>query len=293
MSNIVNTNVGAWTALQNLTASQRSLGTLQSRINSGLSVSSTKDDSAVYNLAQSLRGDVGGLAAVGSSLSTAKSVVDVAVNGAEAISDILNQMKSTAAKADDGTLTDAQRGQYNSDFENLQKQVDTIVKSANFNGINLLKDGGGSVSALKSLYGGSTATTATTGSAIAWTPDTLAVANVAIDNSGSGLSAIKSSVDLKSQANAKSALDKLADDTVTLGNALSKLGSAARTIDAQLTFNSKLTDTLNSGIGNLVDADLAKESANLQALQVKQQLGVQALSIANQAPQTLLSLFRG
>ncbi|GAA4217453.1 flagellin [Sphingomonas endophytica] len=291
MSNIVNTNVGAWAALQNLSASQRSLGTLQTRINSGLSVSSTKDDSAVYNLAQSLRGDVGGLAAVGSSLSTAKSVVDVAVNGAESINDILNQMKSVATKADDGTLTDAQRGQYDTDFKNLQKQIDTIVKSSNFNGINLLKDGGGSVSALKSLYGGGSVG-ATTGSAIAWSPNTLEVDNVGVDG-GSGLTATGSGVDLTSADNAKAALGKLADDTVTLGSALSKLGSAARTIDSQLTFNSKLTDTLNSGIGNLVDADLAKESANLQALQVKQQLGIQALSIANQAPQTLLSLFRG
>jgi flagellin len=73
---------------------------------------------------------------------------------------------------------------------------------------------------------------------------------------------------------------------------LSDLGAASRQIDGQLTFNSNLTDVVTSGIGNLVDADLAKESASLQALQVQQQLGVQALSIANQAPQTLLSLFQ-
>ena len=80
--------------------------------------------------------------------------------------------------------------------------------------------------------------------------------------------------------------------TSTVTSTLSTLGSASRKIEGQLSFNSKLSDVIESGIGNLVDADLAKESAKLQALQVKQQLGVQALSIANQAPQTITSLFR-
>ncbi|WP_425459743.1 flagellin [Hankyongella ginsenosidimutans] len=73
---------------------------------------------------------------------------------------------------------------------------------------------------------------------------------------------------------------------------LATFGSTSRQIDIQQQFATKLTDSINSGIGNLVDADLAKESARLQALQVKQQLGLQALSIANQAPQSVVSLFR-
>jgi flagellin len=73
---------------------------------------------------------------------------------------------------------------------------------------------------------------------------------------------------------------------------MAKIGSGAKSVDAQRTFVDKLSDSIETGIGNLVDADLAKESANLQALQVKQQLGMQALSIANQAPSVVLSLFR-
>lgn len=291
----VNTNVGAMAALQNLNATSKSLSVTQSRINTGLAVSSTKDDSAAYNLAQSLRGDISGLTAVTSSLNNAKSVTDVAISGAESISDIVNQMKTLAAKADDDTLTQDQRTQYDTDFKNLQTSIKTIINSSNFNGVNLLSNGGGSVSALKSLQGGSSATLSGwsgAGSATVWNPDVLSVANVDLDNSGSGLGVLASTVDLTSTANAQTALGKLADDTKTLSTALSNLGSASRTIDSQITFTSKLSDTLTSGVGNLVDADLAKESANLQALQVKQQLGVQALSIANQAPQTLLSLFR-
>lgn len=87
-------------------------------------------------------------------------------------------------------------------------------------------------------------------------------------------------------------VDTLSTVSDTINASLSTLGSASRKIDSQMTFVSKLSDTITTGIGNLVDADLAKESANLQALQVKQQLGVQALSIANQAPQAITSLFR-
>ncbi|WP_019831302.1 flagellin [Sphingomonas sp. PR090111-T3T-6A] len=283
----VNTNIGAMTALQSLNMTNQSMATTQSRINTGLSVASTKDDSAAYNIAQGLRGDISGLTAVTSSLNNAKSVTDVAVSGAESISDILNQMKTLAAKSDDDTLTADQRKQYNTDFTNLRDQITTIVDSSDFNGINLLKSGGGSVSALQSLQGGSTSPT----NAAAWDPSTLDVANVDLGLGGSTIT-VAATDDISSQANAHAMLSTLKTSSDNLASKLSDLGSASRTIDRQLTFTSKLSDALESGVGNLVDADLAKESANLQALQVKQQLGVQALSIANQAPQTILSLFR-
>jgi flagellin len=287
MSFSVNTNIGAMTALQSLNQTNKSMATTQSRINTGLAVASTKDDSAAFNIAQGLRGDISGLSAVTSSLNNAKSVTDVAISGAESVSDILNQMKTLAAKSDDDTLTTDQRDQYNTDFTNLRDQITTIVDSSDFNGINLLKSGGGSVSALQSLQGGSTSPT----NAAAWDPSTLDVDNVDLGLGGSTIT-IAATDDIGTQADAHAMLSTLKTSSDNLASKLSDLGSASRTIDRQLTFTSKLSDALESGVGNLVDADLAKESANLQALQVKQQLGVQALSIANQAPQTILSLFR-
>jgi len=287
MSFSVNTNIGAMTALQSLNATNSQLATTQSRINTGLSVSSTKDDSAAYNIAQGLRSDISGLTAVSSSLNNAKSVTDVAVAGAESISDILNQMKTLAAKSVDNTLTTDQRDQYNTDFTKLRGQITTIVDSADFNGINLLKTGGGDVSALQSLKGGASTT------APDWNPSTLDVTNVGLDVSvGDAIDAANATGDISDQTTAQSMLDTIKTVSDGLATNLSDLGAASRTIDSQLTFTGKLSDALERGVGNLVDADLAKESANLQALQVKQQLGVQALSIANQAPQTILSLFR-
>lgn len=280
----VNTNVGAMAALQSLTSTQKDLATTQNRINTGLSVSSTKDDSASYTIAQGLRGDLGGLKAVSSSLSRAKSVTDVAVAGAEQISDIVNQMQAKARQSADKGIDTATRDALNKDFTALRDQITTIVNASDFNGTNLLKASGGTVTALQSLQDSNTSTTA-------WNPDSLTVANQSLDLGGSTIT-VASSGKIDTQAAAQTMVDTLETTKNNLKTTLSTLGAASRKIDAQQTFTSKLSDVIDGGIGNLVDADLAKESARLQALQVKQQLGVQALSIANQAPQTITSLFR-
>lgn len=280
----VNTNLGAMAALQSLNETNRSLSQVQNRINTGLSVSSTKDDSASYAIAQSLRSDVGGFKAVSSSLSRAKSVTDVAVAGAEQISDVINQMKAKAYQSADAGIDANSRAAINSDFVALRDQITTIVNSSDFNGTNLLAAGGGTVTALKSLKDGNTGTAT-------YDPDSLSVANQGLDLGGSVVT-VAATGQVDTQANAQAMIDTLTTTQSNLATSLSTLGAASRQIESQQTFTSKLSDVVEAGIGNLVDADLAKESAKLQALQVKQQLGVQALSIANQAPSTIISLFR-
>jgi len=283
MSFNVNTNTGAMAALQSLTATTKSLSMTSNRITTGMNVSSTKDNSAAYTTAQSLRSDLGGLQAVTSSLARAKSVTDVAVAGAEQISDIVNQMKAKAYQAADTGIDTASRANINKDFVALRDQITTIVTASTFNGTNLLKASGGTVSALQSLQDGTSGGT--------WQPDSLSVANLGLDLGGSVVT-VASGAELTDAAAATTMIDTLTTTQTNLATSLSTLGSASRKIDAQSAFNSKLSDAIEGGIGNLVDADLAKESAKLQALQVKQQLGVQALAIANQAPQTITSLFR-
>lgn len=285
----VNTNAGAMAALQSLNSTNRSMETTQSRITTGLNVASTKDDSAKYTVAQTLRGDLGKLNAVTSSLNNAKSVSDVAVAGAEQISDLVNQMKSKTLEASDAGLDVESRTAISKDLVALKKQINTIIDGSDFNGVNLLKDGGttdGAVSALQSISSDDTLSIANQGFT------TLATAAFGDSATDTTITALE---DADPAAGATAASD-LSDELDTFFDAvktsLSDLGAASRQIDGQLTFNSNLTDVVTSGIGNLVDADLAKESASLQALQVQQQLGVQALSIANQAPQTLLSLFQ-
>lgn len=274
MAFTVNTNVGAMAALQSLNATNKALATTQSRINSGLNVSSTKDDSASFTIAQTLRGDVSGLKAVTSSLNRAKSTVDVAVAGAEQVSDLFNQMRAKALEASDTGMDAASRASIAKDVDALKEQINTIIDSSSFNSTNLLKGGAGaqSVSALQS--------TSATGT-------TLAVANQDVSALVTAIGAT-----FTDAASATTMMANIDAQHTALKGKLSDLGSAARKIDGQLSFSSKLSDVVEAGIGNLVDADLAKESAKLQAYQVKQQLGIQALSIANQAPQAIMSLFR-
>lgn len=268
----VNTNTGAMAALQSLSATNKGLAQVQSRINTGMNVASTKDDSAAFTIAQTLRGDLGGLKAVSSSLSRAKSTTDVAVAGAEQISDLVNQMKAKAIEASDAGVDADSRTAMGKDFDALKEQIGTIIDSSEFNGTNLLKASGGTVAALQS--------TKTTSGAL----------TVANQDFGADVTSIGAT--FTDAASAKAQVTKLEDAAKSINGKLSVLGSASRKIDGQSSFVSKLGDTIEAGIGNLVDADLAKESAKLQALQVKQQLGVQALSIANQAPQSITSLFR-
>lgn len=278
MSFSVNTNVGAMAALQSLSMTNKGMATTQSRINTGLNVSSTKDDSASFAIAQTLRGEVSGLKAVTSSLNRAKSTVDVAVAGAEQVSDLLNQMQAKALEAADAGVDATSRTAILADFNALGRQMQSIVASSEFNGTNLLgaAGAGSDVSALTST-------------------NTPAAANT-ISQTGLGFAATVGAfdgttawADAAAAETSRAAVE--AAHTTIKGN-LSTLGSLSRRIDGQLAFTSKLSDVIESGIGNLVDADLAKESARLQSLQVKQQLGIQALSIANQAPQAIMSLFR-
>jgi len=304
----VNTNSSALAALQNLNSTQTELASVQQRINTGLKVSSAKDDSSAFVIAQNLRSDLSGMKSVTSSLNRAKSVLDVTLSGATQISDLMNQMRAKALEASDAGLDTKSRAALQLDFAALQSNISTVIKSSDFNGTNLL-DGNvtgtpSTLSALTSIKGSSTlvvANLAIQGTALApgMMNQTLAIGESAVtplaaityDLLSSGIGA-GVSANISTANTAKDAITALDKATVTMATNLNTLGSKARQVDSQLSFTAKLSDAITSGIGTLVDADLAAESANLQALQLKQQLGVQALSIANQSPQSISSLFR-
>ena len=273
--NSVNTNVGAMIALQNLQVTNNELGQVQSRINTGKKVASAKDNGAVWAIAQGQRAEIGALNAVKDSLQRGQSAVDVSLAAGESVSDLLTQLKEKALSATDTSLTSSARSALNEDFKSIRDQIATVVSNAAFNGVNLI-DG--------SSTGGFAALANVSGS-------TITVASEDMSLSGSvvtlGASAV---IDTASAATASLALVSASIDNV--GASLAKLGTGSNSLGTHLTFVGKLQDTLEAGVGNLVDADLAKESARLQALQTKQQLGVQALSIANSSTSILLGLFR-
>ena len=271
----VNTNAGAFAALQNLNQTQSELTTTQTQINTGLRVSSAKDDAATFAIAQTLRGEVSGLQAVSSSLDRAQSSLDVAIAAGEAVSDLLIELKEKAVAAKDNGLDDASRTSLNDDFTQLRDQITSIVQNAEFNGTNAVQNGGDAIIAI----------TNDTGS------NTITIAAQDLSLTGTNL-AITASQDISTQDLASAAVADIESSIENVNTALSALGSGANRVELQQNFVNSLSDSIEVGIGNLVDADLAETSANLQSLQVRQQLGLQALSIANQAPQSVLSLFR-
>jgi flagellin len=276
MSFSVNTNTGAMVALQYLGATQSQLSTTQSAINSGLKVSSARDDGSTYAIAQNQRGAVAGYAAVVDSINRGTSAIDTALSAGQSISDLLIQLKTKALSAADSSLDTASRQALNQDFVALRDQISTIVKNAVFNGINLVDGSTTQITALASSDGTRRITTAAQKMSL----------------SGS-IVTLKSTATISTQAKASTLVATIQSSLTNVNSALAKLSAGAKKFSIQSSFAQKLADTLTTGIGNLVDADLAKESALLQSLQVRQQLGVQALSIANQAPQVILSLFKG
>ncbi|QCI80187.1 flagellin [Hankyongella ginsenosidimutans] len=152
----VNTNTGAFVALQNLSTTNRSLAEVQNRVNTGLRVSSAKDDSASYSIAQGLRGDVAGLSAVQTSLNRAKSSLDVAVQAGESISDLLNRAREIAVAASDAGLDTSSRTALNNDFKSIVSQIGSVVSQAEFNGTNLIKATPDSISAITAVKQNST-----------------------------------------------------------------------------------------------------------------------------------------
>ena len=272
----VNTNVGAMIALQNLAATNRALSMTQSRISTGLNVAGAKDNGAIFAIAQNMRADVAGLNAVKQSLSNGVSITDVAVAAGEAVSDLLIEMKEKALAATDASLDTASRNALNADFTALVGQITNIVDNAEFNGTNLISNGAGNLSVLSNDSG------STTNGTITVTAQDLSI------TSGLGVA----TASLTTVAAAQSALADVESAITTVNSGLAALGTGAKKLEVHDVFVGKLRDTLRAGIGNLVDADLASESAALQSLQIKQQLGVQALSIANAGPGSILGLFR-
>ena len=268
MPNSINTNVGSLVALQNLNETSRALDIAQNRVNTGKIVSTSKDNGAIFAIASNMRADMGALNSVKNSINRGQSVIDIALAAGETISKALEEQKSLAVAIQSSASGSASETAYLADYNALGTEITAALAGASFDGTNVFSAG----SATNSLV-------VQTGISSTYTVHAAAAAatTVATATTATRLTATVTAVDTATSAfNAR----------------LAVLGSHSKSLERQNIFVGKMQDALESGIGNLVDADLAKESARLTALQTKQQLGVQALGIANQSSSILLGLFR-
>lgn len=273
--NSVNTNNGALVALQALNRTNTMLDATQKRISTGYRVNDAKDDGAAFAVAQAVRADMAGLQSANEQLGGVKGILDTTLSGLNQISSTMSKIRETLVKLADDTLNTEQRAQYTTQYTALRTQVQNFITDATYNGRSLLSTTapiGGNITTVRNESGTTytlTAVDAATTLVVAAAPATAAAAQTAL-GTGGNFETVETAVN----------------------NALNTFGSDSRYLDAQIAYNKEKADALESGLGALVDADLAKESAKLQSLQIRQQLGTQSLGIANQAPQTLLSLFR-
>ena len=275
MSLSVNNNPGALIALQNLTSTESQLQTAQTQVSTGLAISEPSDNGAIWAIAQNQRATATSLDSVTQSLQRAQSTIDVATSAGQSVSDLLNQLKSKALAASDTSLDSASRSALNADFTSLRNQITSVVDNASFNGVNLIDSGAKNLYALANAAGTSS----------------LTIAAQDLSLGGSNVT-LTSTTTIGTATLAQAAIATVQTSITNVNNALAKLGTSENALASQQTFVANLQDTIDTGVGNLVNANLAKESAQLQALQTKQQLGIQALSIANSSSSSLLSLFR-
>jgi flagellin len=273
----VNTNQPALIALQNLNKVTDDLSETQNKINTGLKIASARDNASVYAIAQKQRASISALGAVTDSLNRATSIADVANAAGQTISDLLNTMKQKVVAAMDPSNDATSRAALNADFRATIRQIQQVIQNSAFDGANILD--GSLPTGLRFIA-----------NADANSFVTLSGQNLSL---GGSIITFGAASTINSVTAATSVLALLNSSIVNTNAALANIGAQSNQIMSHNKFVVKLVDALQVGIGNLVDADMAKESARLQALQVQQQLSAQALSIANQSPQIVLSLFKG
>ena len=275
--NSINTNMQSLIALQNLNTTNSQMAATQKRVSTGFRVADARDDGGAFAVAQSVRSDVAGVTAANEQIGGVKGVLDTTFAALSMVSDTLKQIRTTLTRLADGAITADQRDTYSEQYKLLAQQVSAFIDDAKYNGRTLLStnaaEGGGSIVAIRNEVGGVFTIQATDG------------ASLKLPVNGP-----TSSADAAIWINSGGQFDNVAD---TISDTLNKFGSSMKFLDNQMLYNSKKADALEGGLGSLVDADLARESANLEALKARQQLGVQTLSLANQGPQVLLRLFQG
>ncbi|MEQ9333318.1 flagellin [Thalassobaculum sp.] len=273
VQNSINTNVGSFVALRNLNSVNRGLDQIQNRVSTGLKVAGALDDASNFSIAQGIRGELRAIGAVTQGLNNAKGIGKVAIAGTTAISDLMQTVRQKLTELSNEGITTAQRSILSDDFDQLLSQAANFIDNAVFNGVNLLDTAGTSVNVntLSNLAGGTLTLTAQdlrtqVGSLAAVSTGSASAAQAVLATQYSNLESV-------------------------VNTALGSLGAEVRALELQTSFLEQISDATEEGLGNIVDADLARESAKLTAAQVQQQLSIQTLGIANQRPQTLLGLF--
>lgn len=284
MSSIL-TNSSAMVALATLNNVNMKLNDTQNRVSTGLQISSGKDNAAYFAISETMKGDSGMYESINDGLTSTKNSIATARLGAETVSDLAEQFTERVAFAQGNGVN---LGDVQSELDSLVTQIGLAIGQSTFNGDDLVSGAAATVTVVSgvSRSGGTFAATTLSFSSVDLGAIQTALGNIDLENLDAGGT---------NTAVPDTLTEALTMAEAQLGAAIAaatSLGVSEKTIEGQQSFLSSLTDTIDSGISSMVDADMESEAARLQALQVQQQLATQSLSMANQAPQNIMSLFR-
>ena len=295
--NSINTNRQAVFAIQSLNQNTMELNATQKRVSTGFRVADSRDDTGAFSVAQAVRSDIAGVTAVNEQLGGARGILSTTMTSLTQISNNMQQLRTNITRLADGAITAESRLQYEDQFRMLNRQIQSFVTDATYNGRTLLSTvasasgigfpggtTGGEIQGIRNETGGEYTIAAFDGAKLTLAGNltgTIAAPTSALNAQGY----IQGTVNVDTGTN-------LGSIEARINRALASFGASQQFVDNQIAYNTKKLDALADGLGALVDADLAKESSRMTALQTRQQLSFQTLSMANQAPQSLLSLFR-
>lgn len=304
----INTNIAAMTALQALRTTNSDLLSTQNRISTGLRVSNASDNAAYWSIATTMRSDRQALSTVSDALGLGSATVDIASKSIETAIKVSSDIKAKLVAA---RSPGVDRSKIQAEIEQLQSSLQDTVNGASFSGQNWLAVDS-TATTTRTLVSSFSRDSAGAISIGTITVDIGATGSMLVDTSGGNAGILDSvrtattsgdytvlTLDISGLTDDAADLTDLedyisgVDDAITsMTNAATAMGAVKTRINLQKDFADSLMDAIDTGIGTLVDADMNEESTRLQALQVRQQLGIQALSLANQSSQSILSLFR-
>ena len=276
----IQTNISSLIALTNFGKASTELDNISEVISTGLNISSSKDDSSNFSIAQGIRGEVKSIDAVIRGINNAKGIAKVAISGATAVSNLFQDIRQRVTEGSNPANTAAQQLLMQNDYTSLLQQMRQFMENSEFNGVNILIETNvpfntivgavNDVEVLKDLQGTS-----------------LTLEGQRLDLSY----ALLLQEDITTATNASQTLAVLLQEERRVNNAIASLGSNFRALEQQTRYLEILKDATETGLGNIVDADMARASAKLTSSQVRKQLAAQTLSIANQSPEVFLGLF--
>lgn len=268
----------------NLLSLQKTTGLIdrtQERLSTGKKVNSALDDALSFFKARSLNDRAADLSTVKDGISEGINVIKAAVGGLESIESTLKQMKAIAATAKSATDS-ATRGKLASQYNELRSQVDNLTEDSSYNGVNLIKSSADTLTVKFNEQTGATQKNELVITGIASDISTLQVTAASV-STWMATSGYAATMDAE--------ITKIDNALTTVRNSAQTLGTNSSMLSIRQDFTDSLINTLKGGAGDLVNADLNEESANMLALQTRQSLGTISLSIAQQSEQSVLRLF--